>query len=166
MPIGRQGFINILLIALVVVLVVVLGYIILVKKVGLNPEEGLLGEEGMPSPITCIDKPEGIPIITWLSNHSGPVGTKLEINGCNFLGFEGDKNAWIENSNGVKGLLRGEAGSTGKLIKATLSSPLCSKDTSYSGLPCDASLTLVSGSYRIYVMPWGKKSNEVGFTIK
>jgi hypothetical protein len=118
-----------------------------------------------PSQITCIDNPEGDPVITSLSSYSGPVGTKLEIRGCNFSGFEGDKNAWIENAQGIKGILYGESGSTSKLLKVTLKSPLCQKDTSYSGLPCDAELILIPGKYKIYVMPWGKKSNEVSFTI-
>jgi len=117
-------------------------------------------------PAACKDEPEGIPVITSLSSYSGPVGTKLEIHGCNFAGFEADKNAWIENTQGVKGILYGEAGSTSKLVQVSLYSPLCQIDTSYSGLPCDAWLTLTPGIYRIYVTPWGQKSNEVSFTIK
>jgi len=115
---------------------------------------------------TCRDEPEGTPVITSLSGYFGSVGAKLEIMGCNFSGFEGDKDAWIENSQGVKGLLRGEAESTSKLLKITLNSPLCQKDTSYSGLPCDAWLNLTPGAYKIYALPWGKKSNEINFKIK
>jgi hypothetical protein len=115
--------------------------------------------------ITCTDKPEGTPVITSLSTYSGPVGTKFEIRGCNFSGFEGDKNAWIENASGVKGFLPGEVGSTSKLLKVTLKSPLCQKDTTHSGRPCDARLTLTPGIYKIYAMPWGKVSNKVNFTI-
>lgn len=116
-------------------------------------------------PTICEDKLEGIPVITSLSTYSGFVGTKLEIEGCNFAGFEGDKNAWIENGQGIKGLLHGNAKSTAKLLKVTLESPLCQKDTSYSGLPCDAWLTLTTGTYEIYTAPWGKESNKVKFTI-
>lgn len=117
-------------------------------------------------PITCTDQQEGAPVIASLSDYSGPVGMRLEISGCNFPGFEGDKNAWIENGFGIKGILYGENGSTDELLRVTLGSPLCQKDTSYSGLPCDTWLTLTSGVYKIYAMPWGKKSNEVTFTIK
>lgn len=125
------------------------------------------GKTSTPSlPTACKDEPEGVPVITSLSRYSGPVGIKLEIRGCNFSGFEGDKNAWIENSQGVKGRLYGEAGSTSKLLKVTLTSPLCQEDTSYSGLPCGAWLTLTQGIYKIYAMPWGKKSNEVSFSVK
>jgi len=117
-------------------------------------------------PSTCLDQPEGAPVITSLSNYSGSVGMELEINGCNFAGFEGDKNIWLENGLGIKGILFGESDSTNKLIKITLQSPLCQQDTSYSGLPCDDWLDVVSGKYKLYTMPWGNKSNLVDFIIK
>lgn len=117
-------------------------------------------------PTTCKDEPKGVPIITSLSNYSGSIGARIEIRGCNFSGFEGDKNAWIENDQGVKGILYGEDGSTSKLLKVTLKSPLCQNNNSYSGLSCDAWLTLNTGTYNIYTFPWNKKSNEVNFTIK
>lgn len=116
--------------------------------------------------IACKDEPEGIPVITSISPASGPVGTKVEIKGCNFSGFEGDKNAWIENSQGVSGILYGEEGSTSNLIMITLKSSLCRIDNSYSGIPCDKFLTLTPGAYKIYARTWGKNSNEVNFTIK
>ncbi len=115
--------------------------------------------------ISCVDEPEGKPVVTSLSIISGLVGTKLEINGCNFSGFEGDKNAWIKNNKGAIGILRGEEGSTSKLLLVTLKSPLCQKDVSYSGLSCDTWLTLIPGKYNIYVAPWGKESNKMEFTI-
>lgn len=117
-------------------------------------------------PASCVDQAEGAPVITSLSSYSGLIGAELEIRGCNFAGFEGDKNAWIENNQGVKGLLYGEMGSTGKLLKVILKSPLCQNDNSYSGLPCNAWLALTPGTYKIYAMPWAKKSNEVTFIIK
>jgi hypothetical protein len=143
-----------LLILLLLLIILAGGYLYL--KNGAKPA----------SQITCTNQPEGTPVITSLSTISGPIGTKLEIKGCNFSGFEGDKNAWIENTKGVKGILYGEAGSTSNLIRATLKSPLCQKDNSYSGLPCAAWLTLNAGIYKIYVTPWGKESNKVNFTIK
>lgn len=121
-----------------------------------------------PLPIKCVDKPESRAVITSLSVYSGPVGTKLEIKGCNFAGFEGDKNAVIVNAQGMQGILHGEAGSTAKVIKVTLNSPLCQEDNSYSGLPCSGSLTLTPGTYTIYITPWGEdtKSNLATFTVQ
>lgn len=125
----------------------------------------VLAAQRSVQPINCIDEPEGKPVITSLSIVSGPVGTKLKINGCNFSGFEGDKNAWIENDKGVVGILRGEDGSTSKLLQITLKTSLCQTDVSYSDLSCDAWLTLIPGTYKIYVAPWGKESNKVEFII-
>lgn len=115
--------------------------------------------------LTCVDSDGGDPVITSLSKASGSLGDKIEINGCNFSGFEGDKVAWIENAGGAKGILYGEFDSTAKSIKVILKSPLCGKDTSYSGLPCDGYLDLMPGNYKIYTEPWGKKSNTVDFII-
>jgi hypothetical protein len=114
---------------------------------------------------TCVDQQEGVPVITSASATSGPIGTKLEITGCNFAGFEGDKNVSISNSEGATAVIYGDEGSTAKLLKITLISPVCKQDTSYSGLPCTEWLTLDPGAYTLYTKPWGKKSNEITFTI-
>lgn len=116
-------------------------------------------------PVVCTDQSEGTPVITSLSRYSGPVGTTLEIKGCNFSGFEGDKNIWIKNNQDVVGIIYGGTESTNNLLKITLSSPLCQNDNSYSGLPCDTLLDLTPGTYKIYTTPWGRKSNEVTFNI-
>ena len=134
----------------------VAGYFMLVKKSSLVLSA---------LPTTCVDEPEGVPVITSISPLSGMVGTKLEIKGCNFSGFEGDKNVWIENDKGVKGILYGERNADNKNIKITLVSPLCQSDNSYSGKECEAKLNLTPGQYKIYTMPWGKKSNEVRFVM-
>lgn len=120
------------------------------------------------SPATCVDKPESKAVITSLSAKSGSIGTQLEINGCNFSGFEGDENVWIENSEGVKGIMYEDEGSTPKLIKITLKYPLCTQDNSYSGMPCTTFLALNPGTYKLWTQPWGEdtKSNVVEFTIK
>lgn len=115
--------------------------------------------------ITCTDEAEGEPVITSLSVNTGSIKTDFEINGCNFSGFEGDTNAWIENDQGVKGILYGQAGSTSKLIKVSLEASVCQTENSYSGLPCDDWLTLSPGTYEIYVTPWGKESNRMEFTV-
>ncbi|MFA5771045.1 MAG: hypothetical protein WC894_06180, partial [Patescibacteria group bacterium] len=116
-------------------------------------------------PIVCTDESEGEPVITSLSVVSGVVGTSLEIKGCNFAGFEGDKNAWIKNDKGIAGILRGAEGSTSKLMLVTLKPTLCQSDVSYSGAACDAFLLLAPGKYNIYVAPWGKESNKIEFSI-
>ncbi len=132
-------------------------------------EEELVGPQPIGSvplgEFPCADAPEGEPYITKLSEKSGEPGDKLEIFGCNFTGFEGDMVAWIENPDGEKGILRGEAGSTDKHLFVTLDRRLCQEDTSYSGLPCDSWLKLDPAHYLIYVMPWGNKSNTMKYTI-
>ena len=116
-------------------------------------------------PQTCIDQEMGQPIITSLSAYQGSIGDVIEIRGCNFAGFEGDKNVWLENEQGSKAILYGTLDSTPKLIKITLASPLCQQDNSYSGLECESWLELVPGNYKIFVMPWGQESNKVDFII-
>jgi len=116
-------------------------------------------------PTTCTDQQEGAPVITSISPTSGPIGTKIEIKGCNFSGFEAAKDAVIVNSNGEGAFLAGEPTIDSKLITVVLKSPICKVDNSASGLPCPAFLTLTPGLYKIYTTPWGKKSNETTFTI-
>jgi hypothetical protein len=105
------------------------------------------------------------PSIDSISPNSGPIGTIIEIKGKNFSGFEGDLDAWIEDTQGVKGIIYGETGSSGNLIKFTLKSSYCQIDTSYSGLPCSGFINLTPGTYKVYVATWGQKSNEVTFTV-
>ncbi len=127
-----------------------------------------LSANASPQPdkqINCIDEPEGKPVITSLSTTSAKEGTNVEIFGCNFSGFEGDKKAWIENEKGVKGLFFVYDGSTSKHLRITLEEKLCQTDTTYSDLPCDAWLPLVPGAYKIFVDSWGKVSNKIEFTI-
>ena len=170
----RRGFIVPVLLIIIVLLVIGGGVYIYKNKKQINdlpPQTDTAVK--IPSstaslPPSCTDQPESKAVITSLSSYSGPVGTDLEIRGCNFAGFEGDKNAIIENSEGVIGILYGESGSTANVIKVTLKSPLCSQNNSYSGLPCGSYLTLTPGTYKIYAMPWGTdtKSNLVNFTIQ
>ncbi len=168
-----KGYIAIILLVVVIVLIGVVMYFYTTGEfdnqlqwIISGPWKQAISGKGNVNPVTCKDEPEGRPVITSLSVDSGPVATKLEIKGCNFSGFEGDKNAWIKNSNEVRGILKGGIGSTSDLLKVTLKSPLCQGDTSYSGLACKDWLNLTPGTYKIYVEPWGKKSNEVDFTIK
>lgn len=150
------------LILLGVVILIAIG----VRAASLNKSAyNLLESASSTQSIVCVDKPEGKPVITSLSTNSGVTGTTLEIHGCNFTGFEGDMIAWIKNSNGVVGLLRGEEGSNSKLLKVTLKPSLCQDDVSYSDQACDAFLKLIPGKYSIFVSPWGNGSNELEFTI-
>ena len=108
-----------------------------------------------------------IPIINNISPDSGTAGTSVEIKGSGFAGFESDLNLWIENSEGVKGIIYGDKNSSnGNSIKFVLPATACQEDNSYSGLPCSKTLQLTPGNYKIYVLPWGSKSNEVNFKIK
>lgn len=147
----QKGFIVYLLLAIVAVLIV---------------GGALYFYEKSKIQLTCVDQPEAAPVITSLSSNSVSVGTKLVISGCNFAGFESDLNVWIENSQGVKGILYSEPGSTAKSMNIILKPQACKTDESYRGLPCASYLNLVPGTYKIYTIPWGKKSNEVVFTVK
>jgi hypothetical protein len=158
---------NIFLLVLVIVLAGALAYVTLLKKPGAT--EAPQAQTNTPAenlPATCVSEEDGDPVITSLSAYSGPVGTKLEIKGCNFSGFEGDLTAWIENSDGISGILYGENGSDDSKLVFTLKPALCQEDTSYSGLPCEEYLDLVPGIYKIYAEPWGARSNEATFIIK
>ena len=117
-------------------------------------------------PTSCIEQDEWTPVITSISANTGTTEQKLEIKGCNFSGFEWDKNAWIENEQGKKAIIYGEEWSTSEILKISLKSSLCQEDNSYSGLPCKNWLYLNPGKYKIYVMTLGKVSNKMDFTIE
>lgn len=164
---NRQGFINVALVFIVAAFSGAATYYAMTGEVK-APLQNEAQEAGLEtsSSSVAINCNSDLPFITGLSVSSGTIGTKLEIFGCNFAGFEGDKTVWIENEEGRKGILYGEPSSTDEIIRTTLQSPLCEKDNSYSGEECDIFLTLTSGTYKIFVYPWGKKSNEVSFIIK
>ncbi len=106
------------------------------------------------------------PVITSITPSSGPVGTTIEIIGCNFLGFESNKTLWFTNSKGERGLLYGGSDAGMRTSKrVTLPQTLCQSDNSHSGLPCSASLELVPGLYTVYSNSYGGNSNAVNFTI-
>ncbi len=113
------------------------------------------------------------PVITSLSSSSGPIGTVLEIKGCNLSGFEGDLDVTFEKSDGTKIILTDKFGTYATtqdtLIKVVVKEPCAQGETvygAYSGIPTICNYTpLKLGTYRVYTMPWGKKSNEMTFTI-
>ena len=107
------------------------------------------------------------PVIKSISPVSGPIGTIVELRGSNLAGFEGDLDAWIKNDAGEKAFLPG-IGSTPRAdqtIRVKIESSLCRSNNSYSGKPCTSYLPITPGVYKIYTEPWGKKSNEMKFTV-
>lgn len=92
-------------------------------------------------------------------------GTTITVNGTNLCGFESDKNLWIENSVGQKGVIYGLNGSTCNTIKFVLADKYCTTDNSYSGLPCSSYLSIVPGTYNIFAQPWGTVSNKVQLKV-
>lgn len=106
-----------------------------------------------------------LPRINNISPASGSTGTEIEVRGQNLCGFESDRDIRIENSNGVSGIIYGNPSSTCSLIRFTLPESACQQDTSYSGLPCPATISFTPGNYKVYTSPWGNKSNVVNFEI-
>jgi hypothetical protein len=117
-------------------------------------------------PSGCQDVTEAAPVITAMTPRVGNLGTKVNISGCNFLGFEGDKVAWIENQKGEKGYLAATRDNDSKKMTVKLDSPLCQQDVSYSGSRCPKELVVSPGKYMVYVSAWGKDSNKVEFEVK
>jgi hypothetical protein len=116
-----------------------------------------------------IEKEITDPVIYYISPSSGITGGNFIMTGKYFNGFEGDLNLWIENSNGIKGIIYGDRNtSNDNSINFILPTSVCQQDMSYIGLPCpaDKSWTLTPGKYKIFVRPWSVESNKVDFTIK
>lgn len=118
-------------------------------------------------PINNFSVNDSPPVITSITPSSGPVGTTIEIQGCNFLGGEGDKILSFMNSKGEKGVLNGVMDKTTRtsntVLKVTLSRTIC-KFISNSGLDCPV-LELAPGAYTVYSTSYGGNSNTVNFTV-
>lgn len=126
--------------------------------------DSIISTFNFPSSSTTSSEP--LPLITSISPTSGALGTRVELSGTGFSGFEGDKYAWIENTKtGIKGIIYNEAGATNNFIPFTLKDKYCTRDNSYSGNPCESYLTITPGEYTIHVYPWGKISNKIKFTV-
>jgi len=110
------------------------------------------------------------PVITSITPPSGTVGTTIEINGCNFLGYEGDKILWFTNSAGKKGVFHGESDpatrASNTLTRVTIPKTLCEDDTSYSGIECPVRMELTQGDYTIYSSSYGGNSNAMNFFVR
>lgn len=119
------------------------------------------------NPVAQCSTYDSKPVITSITPSSGPVGTTIEIQGCNFLGFEGDKEIWFTNSKGEKGFLNGQMDpatrASNTVTRVTLQQKLC-QINSYSGLDCPI-LELAPGTYTVYSNSYGGKSNTVNFTV-
>jgi hypothetical protein len=149
-----------LVIFITIVAVAFVGYFFWFRKIN---QSGKQIEKNVP---ICKPDESEVTAIYSLSSSSVSIGDTIKISGCNLRGFEGDKNIWIENSAGVKGILYGTRDADNENIQVTLTSPVCEADNSYSGLPCKNWLTLTPGVYKIYTIPWDKASNEVSIKIK
>ena len=116
---------------------------------------------------------DGAPKIQNINPGSGPKGTIVEIKGTGLAGFEGDLNVYFERKDGKRTMLTDhdedyvKTGDT--FMKVKLIEP-CQKGEKitgeYSGIEseCDY-VELVPGIYKVYVEPWGKRSNVVNFKI-
>jgi len=104
-------------------------------------------------------------IIDKISKQTFKIGETVYITGTNLSGFENDKNIWIQNNNGEKGIIYGTKDSTSEKIIFAVENKHCSEDTSYSGLPCSKYINITAGDYTIFTSPWGKDSNKVAITI-
>jgi len=200
---NQNKFANIILIVLVIVFAGALGYVTLVRKPApveqsqINnlqntqtttpPPSDNTGSQNLPAnqpavkpssslPATCVDRDGAAPVITSISPMSGPVGTRVEIRGCNLAGLEGDLEAVFVRSDGKEIPLYGGVwypgygGETkrGKIIIVTVESycPSGYITGRYSGAtsPCQT-VEATPGLYKVYVTAFGKKSNQATFTV-
>ncbi len=106
------------------------------------------------------------PSITSVLPSPALIGQGITVIGANLSGFEGDKNLWIENSAGQKGIIYGISGSsTDKIIRFTLADRYCTSDNSYSGLECTSYIGIAPGEYKIYASTPSGVSNKVSFSV-
>lgn len=176
----QSGFAIPLLIIIVALLVIGGGVYVYLNKESINsspvactmeakqcPDGSYVGRTGLNCEFVCPELDDTKPIITSISQSSGSIGTVIELKGNNLAGFEGDLDAWIENSKGEIAFLPG-IGSTPRddqTIKVKIESKLCKTNNTYSGLPCESYLDINSGVYNIYTLPWGKMSNKIQFAV-
>jgi len=109
---------------------------------------------------------EPTPHIDSIAPSSAAIGSKINVNGSNLNGFEGDLDVWVENSAGQKAIIHGlKPQSTASDIQFTLATNYCTIDTSYSGAACPEYMAMTRGTYTMYAMPWGTESNKMQFTV-
>lgn len=151
---------------------------------GNSQEESLISDEqkttdevvdtaGTVSQTESDEYPEGKPVVESISPATGSIGTEIVIAGDELAGFEGDLIVIFERSDGKTISLwdegRNYQKNGGNKIEVTIDEP-CEPDEvvrgEYSGIPseCDY-VEFTPGIYKVYVEPWGKRSNEVTFTL-
>jgi len=137
-------------------------------KFGAAPGDSVeqIQNEYMDNQISKTTTIHNSPSITSITPSSASIGQAIVVKGSNLAGFEGDKNLWIKNSQGIPGIIYSDQSSTDKLISFKLGDKYCTVVTEYSGEPCQSYISIVSGNYQIYAQPWGTKSNAVNFTVK
>lgn len=162
--------VNILLMIAAVALTGVAGYYLATGKaepVSAPYQQAVTAPLSLPA--TCKDEPDEAPVITSISPVSGPIGTEVEIKGCNLSGFESDLDVVFERSDGAKiPLYGGTSVYGGKLIRIKVQSYCESGFETGRSSGIEKACTTVKaipGVYKVYATPWGKKSNEAKFTI-
>jgi hypothetical protein len=113
-----------------------------------------------------------IPVIESIYPTSGHLGEYVTIRGQHLSGFEGDLDVYFERSDGKRVLLTDAMSypaTQDKLIYVRLKQPCDEGETvygRYSGNPekCNY-VAFTPGVYKVYVEPWGKKSNFFQFTV-
>jgi hypothetical protein len=166
----QKGFIIPLIIAIVVVLLVGGAYLVYKNESGQGEESDQINNQVNTTSTTSSSTStttQPAPVITSINPSSGPIGTIVELKGNNLAGFEGELDAWIENSKGEKAFLPGigSVPRADQTIRVKIDSQLCKENLSYKGGPCSSYMTIAPGTYKIYTYPWGNMSNTVQFIV-
>lgn len=112
--------------------------------------------------------------LTSIRPEAGPLGTKIEIKGCNLADKEGNVNIWITHkATRISGLLytTTEMKSGKHSYSIDLVSLMCNyrykAEESPKGSigPCISYLHIIPGEYEIHAQVGTKKSNTISFTV-
>src|SRR3989338_4625619 len=175
---------KIVLISIIVLFIGITGYMTLVKKLP-EPVENktielpITQESIIENVAPYVDGVNGLPVITSISPVSGPIGTKVRIEGRNLAGFETDFDVNFVRNDGLEipqdvSSKWGERSCDEKqvpekdCITFTLRSYCLGNLTigSYSGeLHACETKKITPGVYKVYAKRIPEKSNEVSFTI-
>lgn len=179
---NQKGFANIWL---VVVLVVIIGGVVVwwgMNKMGEPttpttevPTTQATTTPTQPTTISCADRHTLSPFIISVSPTSGPVGTKIQIKGCNLAGFEGDLDATFVRSDGKEIPLHGgttngspTASDSDVTMVVTMQS-YCLSGSDFglsSGIFYSCTkVEATPGVYGVYVKTPEGKSNVATFTV-
>lgn len=163
----KKGFIMPLLVAIIAVLVIGGGVYVYKNKRMEAPSVGITETQDANDKNELEGTDAFKPVISSITPASGAVGTGVEIRGTDLNGFEGETYLYFFKANGESGSISANsylpAGAT--TLKFNVPDKMCTKNMGASDLPCPSFMTVTPGSYRIYALPWGDKSNEVQFTV-